>query len=400
MPHHVFQPTSSDFLANPYPAYKHLRQGAPIFFYEPWQKWILTRYEDVNVLLRDKRFGRVLESNPVPSHKPLEAAFEASRRGSLLEIEPPDHTRIKDVFHQTFTPKRVRELGQKIEVLCQHLADKLLAQEVRKADLIEDFAQTIPVTVIADLLGIPQAHRHHLVPWSKGIIGWFEPERSPDMEQLAARCASEFIAYLQDLIPQKRAAPGDDLMSAMISVHDTEPERLSQAELINNCILLLNAGHEAVVNVIGNGMFALLKHQEQWEKLKANPGLIPSTIEEMMRFDTPLQFFERYALEDLSYKNFDWKKGTGICLYYASANHDPETFEQPEKFDITRNPNPHVAFGLGLHYCIGAPLARVELQTALRILSERLPNLRLINQEPEYYPKNVFRYLKALEVSY
>jgi cytochrome P450 len=394
----VFQPTSATFLANPYPAYKILRDSAPIFFYEPWQKWILTRYQDVNVLLRDKRLGRVLEA--APKQDPLEAAFEASRIGSLLEIEPPDHTRIKDVFHQTFTPKRVRELATKIDRLCHDLSDKLLARPTRQADLIEDFAQTIPVTVIADLLGIPEEARHPLVPWSKGIIGWFEPERTPQMEHLAARCAGEFMAYLQQLIPQKRLQPGDDLMSAMISVHDAEPQRLSEQELINNCILLLNAGHEAVVNVIGNGMYALLKNQDQWEKLKANPNLIPSTIEEMMRFDTPLQFFERYCLEDISYKGFDWKKGTGVCLYYASANHDPETFENPEIFDITRNPNPHIAFGLGVHYCIGAPLARVELQTALQTLIERLPRLQLINQVPDYHPRNVFRYLKSLEVSY
>jgi unspecific monooxygenase len=400
MSQNVFQPTSPHFLANPYPAYNILRETAPIFFYEPWQKWILTRYEDINVLLRDKRLGRVLENNPPPSSNPLEARFEASRLGSLLEIEPPDHTRIKDVFHQTFTPKRVRELGIKIEGICNTLVDRLLARPERRADLIEDFAQTIPVTVIADLLGIPQEDRHSLVPWSKGIIGWFEPERTREMEELAARSAQEFMEYLRFLIPQKRAHPSDDLMSAMIAVHDAEPERLLEHELINNCILLLNAGHEAVVNVVGNGMYALLKYNHQWEKLKVSLGLIPSAVEEMMRFDTPLQFFERYTLEDLTYKGFDWRRGSGICLYYASANRDPEVFADPETFDITRDPNPHIAFGLGLHYCIGAPLARVELQTSLKTLIERLPNLHLVGEVPEYYPKNVFRYLKSLQVGY
>lgn len=396
----VFQPTSLTFLANPYPAYKILRETAPIFFYEPWQKWVLTRYEDINYLLRDRRLGRVLENTPPPPKNPLEAAFEASRLGSILEIEPPDHTRIKDVFHQTFTPKRVRELGSKIERISHTLVDKLLSFPSRQADLIEDFAQTIPVTVIADLLGVPEEDRHLLVPWSKGIIGWFEPERTPDMEQEAARCAQEFIAYLKQHIIYKRANPADDLISAMISVHDTEPQRLSETELINNCILLLNAGHEAVVNVVGNGMYALLKYRDQWEKLKADPTLIPTAVEEMMRFDTPLQFFERFILEDIDYKGYNWKRGTKVCLYYASANHDPEVFKNPETFDISRDPNPHIAFGLGLHYCIGAPLARVELQTSLRTLIERLPNLHLFDQNPEYYPKNVFRYLKALRVGY
>ncbi len=414
MSQNAFQPTSPLFLANPYPFYKELRESAPIFFYEPWGKWIVTRYEDVNFLLRDKRLGRVINhSLGSQERKPrteLEAAYEVSRDGSLLEIEPPDHTRIKDVFHQTFTPKRVRELSSKVHTLCNTLADSLLAKPERRADLIEEFAQTIPVTVIADLLGIPEADRYQLVPWSKGIIGWFEPERTKEMELEAVRCAQEFSGYLRGLIPVKRETPSDDLMSAMITVHDNEPGRMSQQELINNCILLLNAGHEAVVNVIGNGMYALLRHQDQWENLKANPALIPTAIEEMMRFDTPLLFFERFVLEDLSYKNFRWPRGSKLCLYYGSANHDESVFKNPEVFDIARNPNPHIAFGLGLHYCIGAPLARVELQAALQTLSQRLPDLRLETTQTQtnqaqtipaqYHPKNVFRYLKELRVSY
>ena len=398
----LFQPSSAAFLNNPYPVYKHLRQTAPIFFYEGWQAWILTAYEDVNVLLRDKRLGRVmhhLQKNP-PVLTGLAAEFEKSRWGSLLEIEPPDHTRIKDVFHQTFTPKRVRELAENVDALCHHLVDELLAKSVREADLIEDFAQTIPVTVIADLLGVPEADRGYLVPWSKGIIGWFEPERSPAMELEAVRCANEFISYLESLIPEKRRNPGSDLMSAMIQIHDQEPERLSKQELVNNCILLLNAGHEAVVNVIGNGIYALLRHPRQWEALKQDARLIPTAVEEMMRFDTPLQFFERFVLEPMTYKGVSWPQGSKLCLYYASANHDPAIFKHPEAFDITRNPNPHIAFGLGLHYCIGAPLARVELQTALKVLLERLPGLELAQETLNYHPKNVFRYLTALPVNY
>ena len=403
-PADIFQPTSPQFLNNPYPAYKTLRREAPIFFYEPWGKWILTRHEDVNALLRDKRLGRViahtLPDAETPQLSDLEAQFEISRIGSLLELEPPDHTRIKDVFHQTFTPKRVRELSGDIEALCERLADDLLARPERRANLIDDFAQTIPVTVIADLLGVPEADRHKLVPWSSGIIGWFEPERTADMEKEAVRCAQEFMSYLRSLIIEKRQRPTADLMSAMVEIHDDEPERLSELELINNCILLLNAGHEAVVNVIGNGMFALLNNPEQWEMLKGDAELIPTAIEEMMRFDTPLQFFERFILEDITYKGFDWPKGTQVCLYYASANHDESVFDQPETFDITRHPNPHIAFGLGLHYCIGAPLARLELQAALRTLAERLPHLQLVGDTPQYHPKNVFRYLKGLEVRY
>lgn len=399
----VFRPTNAEFLANPYPFYKTLRETSPIFFYEPWQKYVLMAYEDVNRLLRDKRLGRVshndtledIQSRPTEN----ERRFERSRIGSLLEIEPPDHTRIKDVFHAAFTPKRVRALGEKVALLCDDLVTKLLAKDKHEADLIADFAQPIPVTVIADLLGIPEADRHQLVPWSSGIIGWFEPYRTAEMEAEAVRCAEGFMDYLKNLITVRRKSLGDDLLSAMISVHDENPEKLSELELINNCILLLNAGHEAVVNVIGNGMYALLRHKEQWQALKQNHDLIPTAIEEMMRFDTPLQFFERVTHEDIHYKGFDWPKGTTLCLYYSSANHDPAMFEAPEQFDISRNPNPHIAFGLGLHYCIGAPLARVELQAALKALATRLPKLELV-ETPEYLPKNVFRYLTELKVKY
>ena len=400
----AFQPTSPEFLANPYPFYKELRETAPIFFYEPWGRWVLTRYEDVNALLRDRRLGRVLENvreeSLLTAFGAEAAQFEVSRIGSLLEIEPPDHTRVKDVFHQTFTPKRVRELSAKVTALCEGLVDDLEARPERRADLIEDFAQPIPVTVIADLLAIPEVDQHRLVPWSSGIIGWFEPERTPAMEAEAVRCAHEFMAYLKGLIPERRATPGDDLFSAMLRVHDAEPERLSELELVNNCILLLNAGHEAVVNVIGNGLYALLSRPNQWAEVKADPALIPTTVEEMMRFDTPLQFFERTVLEPLHYQGFDWPRGTTLCLYYGSANRDPAVFHDPEVFNPGRSPNPHLAFGTGLHYCIGAPLARVELQAALRTLTTRLPNLRLTGEKPEYQPRNVFRYLKELRVTF
>lgn len=400
----LFTPTDPAFLQDPYPTYARLREESPIFFYAPWNAFVLTRYADINALLRDRRLGRVLENMSeaglLEHVSARQAEFELSRLGSLLEIEPPDHTRIKEVFHQTFTPKRVRQLSQKVTALCQRLADGLRSLPEREADLIEAFAQPIPVTVIADLLGIPEADRHRLAPWSRGIIGWFEPERTPDMEAEAIRSAQDFMTYLRNLIPKRRADPEDDLLSAMIAVHDAEPERLSELELINNCILLLNAGHEAVVNVIGNGMYALLSHPEQWDALKADPALVPTAIEEMMRYDTPLQFFERYVLEDMTHAGFAWPRGTKLALYYASANRDPEIFKAPERFDITRNPNPHLAFGMGLHYCIGAPLARLELQAALRTLAERLPDLRLTGEKPEYQSKNVFRYLTRLEVKY
>jgi cytochrome P450 len=186
----------------------------------------------------------------------------------------------------------------------------------------------------------------------------------------------------------------------MVRVHDAEPERLSEGEVVANCILFLNAGHEAVVNVIGNGMLALLQHPKELLRLRENPSLCSSAVEEMMRFDTPLQFFERYVLEDMEYAGVHFDRGAVICLFYASANRDPEVFLAPDRFDITRDPNPHIAFGLGLHFCIGAPLARLELNTAVATLLSHFPELRLVTTRPQYHPKNVFRYLKELRVSF
>lgn len=398
-----FNPTDASFLQNPYPTYARLRQNAPIFFYEPWGKWVLTRYEDINVLLRDKRLGRVIHHRHpelAPPQKSEYAAFHAIQQGSLLEIEPPDHSRIRAVVHTIFTPKHVRQLSEKVTALCERLADDMGARLEREANLITEFAEPIPVTVIAELLGVPESDRHLLVPWSKAIIGMFEPEGTPEMARAANSAAQEFSDYLRELIKAKREQPQNDLISRMVEVHDTQPDKISESEIVANGILFLDAGHEAVVNVIGNGMLALLRHPEALQRLRDDLDLAPTAIEEMLRFDSPLQFFERYVLEDIEYKGHTWAKGSKLCLFYASANHDPAVFDHPETFDITRQPNPHIAFGLGLHYCIGAPLARVELQAALTTLLTRFPKLRLLTEQPEYHPKNVFHYLKELRVAY
>jgi cytochrome P450 len=402
-----FWPTDPAFLADPYPTYARLRREAPIFFHRPWGKWILTRHCDIDRLLRDRRLGRVLpreQQGQSPAERPPlnreYAPFHAIQEGSLLEIEPPDHTRIREVVHAAFTPKHVRALRTRVEALCQSLADDLEAAPGRQADLIRVFAEPLPVTVIAELLGVPEPDRHLLVPWSKAIIGMFEPERTPAHERAAVQAAGEFSDYLRGLVREKRLNPGDDLVSRMVALHDATPERLSEGELVANCILLLDAGHEATVNVIGNGMRALLAHPDELARLRRDPELVSPAVEEMLRFDTPLQFFERFVLEDMEYQGCAWPRGTKLCLYYASANRDDEVFEAPERFDVGRHPNPHLSFGMGLHYCIGAPLARLELAAALSTLLERFPDLRLAEKEYRYLPKNVFRYLEELRVEF
>ena len=399
----LFLPGDPDFLQDPYPTYARLRAEAPIAWYPGWRKWIVTRHRDVDALLRDRRLGRVIHHLTPPSERPpanpAHAAFDEIQAGSLLEIEPPDHTRVKQVVHDVFTPRHVRALRARIEALVEGLLDGLEARDGDGFDLIADFAEPIPVTVIAELLGVPDAERHRLLPWSKAIIGMFEPERTPAMEAAAVAAAAAFADFVRGLMAAKRRAPADDLISRMVTVHDADPERLTEGEVVANAILFLNAGHEAVVNVTGNGMLALLRHPEQLRAVRDEPPLLRPAIEEMLRYDTPLQFFERYVLEDMTYDGHAWPKGTRLCLYYAAANRDPEVFADAERFDVRRDPNPHLAFGLGLHYCIGAPLARLELGVSLGALLRRFPRLALAPGEHRYQPRNVFRYLTRLRVT-
>lgn len=399
-----FQPTDADFLQDPYPTYARLRAETPIGYYPGWNAWIITRHADVDSLLRDRRLGRTMHHQiPLaerPAGNPAHAPFDAIQAGSLLEIEPPDHTRVKQVVHALFTPKHVRALQGRIEALVAAQLDALEARPERRCDLLRDFAEPIPVAVIAELLGVPVAERGPLLRWSKAIIGMFEPERTPAMAIAAVEAATAFAAYVRDLLARKRRQPGEDLLTRMVQAHDADPARLSDGEMIANAILFLNAGHEAVVNVLGNGMYALLQHPEALRELRANRALWGSAIEEMMRYDTPLQFFERRVLQPMTYAGVEWPVGTKVVLYYAAANRDPAVFSNPDRFDIHRHPNPHLAFGLGVHYCIGAPLARLELSIALAGLLERFPNLALTGEALRYEPRNVFRYLSALPLRY
>jgi cytochrome P450 len=399
-----FQPTDPAFLEDPYPTYARLRAETPIAYYPGWDAWIITRHADVDALLRDRRLGRTMHHLQSPAERPAgdpaRAPFDAIQAGSLLEIEPPDHTRVKQVVHAIFTPKHVRALRARIEGLVEHQLDTIAARPQRRFDLLRDFAEPIPVAVIAELLGVPVAERAPLLAWSKGIIGMFEPERTPAMERAAVAAAAAFAAYVRRLMAHKRAAPGDDLITRMVQAHDSDPSQLGEGEIVANAILFLNAGHEAVVNVLGNGVRALLQHPAAVAELRADPTLWGGAIEEMMRFDTPLQFFERRVLQEMTFEGFRWPVGTKLVLYYAAANRDPVVFHEPDRFDIHRHPNPHLAFGLGLHYCIGAPLARLELSIGLAALFERFPGVALTGEPLHFEPKNVFRYLRALPLHY
>jgi cytochrome P450 len=314
----------------------------------------------------------------------------------MFDKEPPDHTRLRLLVHKVFTPRRVENLRGQIQAITDELIDQ--AQPKEQMDLLEDFAVPLPVSVIAELLGVPEADRHRLRPWSRDIVAMYELNHTPEQADRAIGAAIEFSDYLRQLARERKHDPHDDLISALASVEEAG-DMLTEDELISTCVLLLNAGHEATVNVIGNGMWAMFQNPDQFQLLQQQPEFVKTAVEEMMRYDTPLQLFRRWVLEDMDYKGFPFKQGQEVALLFGAANRDPQQFADPARFDITRQDNPHISFSLGIHYCLGAPLARLELQIAIETLMRRLPNLRL-EAEPEYRDGYVIRGLKNLLVQF
>jgi cytochrome P450 len=320
--------------------------------------------------------------------------FWTTIRNGILDMEPPQHTRVRRLVSKAFTPRMVESLRPRIERITRGLVD-----EVRgggEFDLLAEIAEPLPVTVIAEMLGVPESDRHLLRPWSAEICGMYELNPSHEAGVIASRACVEFSAYLRGLLEERRRRPGEDLVSALAQVVD-DGDTLSVDELVGTCVLLLNAGHEATVNVTGNGWWSLFRNPAQLARLRADHALVPSAIEELMRFDTPLQMFERWVLEDFELHGVRVPKGAELGLLFGSANHDPEIFDRPGELDLGRDPNPHASFGAGIHFCLGAPLARVELETSFRTVLERLPGLELA-EEPAWKPAYIIRGLQCLRV--
>jgi len=389
-----FDPLAPDFIADPYPFYDRLREESPILYDPDWKLWFVSTYEDINALLRDRRLGRDLEGAPKPDPK---TPFGKLHLNSLMEKEPPDHSRLRGLVNKAFTPARVEALRPRLTEIAHHLIDAVLPR--REMDLLADFAEPLPVMVIAELLGVPEEGRSSLRPWSHAIVAMYELKPTVEDARRANCAVVEFSSYLGKLIAERRASPQDDLISALVEMEE-EGNRLSEDEMIATCILMLNAGHEATVNAIANGMLAFFSHPAQYELLKRSPELIKTAVEEILRYDTPLHLFRRWVREGMEYKGLHLQKGAQLALLYAAANRDPARFEAPHRFDITRQDNPHLAFGAGIHYCVGAPLARLEMQVAIQTLIERLPQLRLANEKVEYRQSYVVRGLKSLPVTF
>ncbi|MFF3886900.1 cytochrome P450 [Streptomyces sp. NPDC001914] len=395
----AFDPWDPAFLADPYPAYEELRARGRVHYYEPTNQWLVPHHADVSALLRDRRLGRTYQHRfthedfgrtAPPEHEP----FHVLNDHGMLDLEPPDHTRIRRLVSKAFTPRTVERLKPYVERLAGELVDRLV--EAGGGDLLADVAEPLPVSVIAEMLGVPESEREPLRPWSADICGMYELNPPEDVARKAVRASVEFTEYLRGLIEARRKEPGDDLISGLIAAHD-EGDRLTEQEMISTCVLLLNAGHEATVNATVTGWWTLFRHPEQLARLRADHALIPTAVEELMRYDTPLQLFERWVLDDIEIDGTTVPRGAEIAMLFGSANRDAAVFRDPDTLDLGRAENPHISFSAGIHYCIGAPLARIELAASMSALLTKAPTLSLA-EEPVRSPNFVIRGLEALSV--
>ena len=399
----MFDPSAPAFLADPYPALNALREAEPVHYDERLKRWLVTCHADVRACLRDRRLGRNFRH--VGSEKefdsaPLDprwSAFWDVERWSLLWIEPPEHTRIRKLVAAAFTPRSVEAL----RVPARALTVELLAPLVARGDmeLLSEFAQPYSIRLICHLLGVPLGHERELLDWSHRMVKMYELHVS-DADAAAANEASHaFREFVVALLEERRRAPQDDLLTRLVTAV-VDGERLSDAEIVSTIVVLLNAGHEATVNTLGNGLLALMRHPSEWARLRNGSVRVANAVEEMLRWDPPLQLFERWVLEDgVEMAGNAIPRGAKIAMLFGAANRDPVVFDDPDRFDVGRaNAGEHIGFGGGIHSCIGAPLARLELEVALAAIVAQAPHL-VLAAEPERTGSFVIWGLEALHLS-
>jgi cytochrome P450 len=381
-------PTEPGFVQDPYPFYERARTHGPFFHWADYDMACTGNAAAVNAIFRDRRFGREApEPAAIPPHL---APFFAVEAHSMLELEPPRHTRLRSLVLRAFTSRRIAALQPEIEGLSHQLIDSF---PTGPFDLLQAFGQPLPVIIIARLLGVPEAMAPDLLRWSNAMVGMYQARRTPEMEAAAVAATEAFVAFLTGYITERRARPADDLITHLIAA-EMEGERLSTQELISTCILLLNAGHEATVHTIGNGVKTLLETRTAPGALA--PDHAEATIEEILRFDPALHMFTRWAYADVDVMGHTFHRGDRVALLLA--NRDPGVWDTPSTFKPSRPIKPNATFGAGLHFCVGAPLARLELQTALPILFQRHPGLKLA-EPPTYADVYHFHGLTRLMVT-
>ena len=382
-------PTDPGFVQNPYPFYERARAEGPFFHWADYNLTCTGNSAAVNAIFRDRRFGREpVEPIAIPPHL---APFYAVEAHSMLELEPPRHTRLRNLVLRAFTSRRIAGLAPDITALATELAE---ACPTGPFDLLKTFAQPLPVRIIARLLGVPEEMAPDLLRWSNAMVGMYMAGRTRETEDRAVAATEAFVAFMRSYVEERRARPADDLITQLIAA-EMEGEKLSTDELITTCILLLNAGHEATVHTIGNGVKTLLETRTPRTALA--PEAVDTSVEEILRFDPALHMFTRWAYEDVEVMGHTFHRGDQVGLLLGAANRDPQVWDDPARFEPTRPPKPLATFGAGLHFCVGAPLARLELQIALPILFQRFPGLKLA-APPQYGDVYHFHGLSALLV--
>lgn len=390
-----FDPLLPEIVADPYPFFAARRRDAPVHWSDPLGTWVTFGHAEADAVLRHRGLGRLWAPRWPVDELP---AYTLLHLHSMLENEPPVHTRLRRLVAAAFGRRQVERLRSRIAAVAAGLA-----RDVRDAgsdgstvDLMPLYAEPLPVAVIASLLGVPDSDRGLLRPWSADIVRLYEPSPGPAAVARAETAAAGYVAYVRSLIAHRRVHPCDDLLSELVAARDADGSRLSEDELVATAVLLQMAGHEASVNVVGNGTLALLRAPAQRAALTVDG--VPAAVEELIRYDSPLQLFERTATEPVTIGGVTVEPGQKIAALLGAANRDPAVFAEPDRLDLTRSPNPHLGFGAGIHFCLGAPLARVELQASLSTLVTDLPGLALA-AEPERKPTFVHRALATLPVT-
>jgi hypothetical protein len=385
------------FVANPYEQLKALREiGKPVW-HEGMQIFLAARHSDANDVFRNKSLGRIFtDKSPAFEWE----TFNWLHSDSILDSEPPKHTRLRSLVAKAFNRNKIEGMRPAVERITQQLLDAI-DEKVKSGesfDLIADYAEPLPVKIIADLLGFPESEEHLLRPWSQSIVKMYEVNPSEQYQIEAKKAAGEFAEYVRNLAEHRKTNPGQDLITDLAMVEENG-EKLNSHELVATCVLLLNAGHEASVNAFGNGMVAALERPDQAELLRKNSRAITDTaLEEFMRFDAPLHLFERTATVDTELGGVKIEKGQKIAALIGSANRDSSVFERADEMDLTRDPNPHIGFGAGIHFCLGAPLARLEMSVSLPALWEKYPNMQL-DGNPVRRPTFVLRGYESVSIS-
>jgi cytochrome P450 len=389
----IYNPLSPAMYVDPYPTYAALRAKAPVHWSTLAHAWVFSRYEDVDAILRDhRRFSNDARKRHIPPGLRSSTAFP---RRSMFFLDPPDHTRLRGLVSKAFTPGAIEALKPHIEEIMEHLLDQIA--DPTSFDVMAAIAQPLSVLVLARFLGVPPQDWVRLAGWSHRIARTLEPTASAAEDLAAFQAAGDLDVYLHSIIDERRAQPQSDLISALVAVEEVG-DKLTQNELLIMLRLLLVAGHETTTDLIGNGLLALLRHPQQLHMLREEPGLMESAVEELLRYDSPVQVDARAALEDMEIRGRHIRPGQGILPLIGSANRDADVFKHPDRLDITRKQASNVSFGRGIHYCLGAPLARLEGRIALTALLRRFSDLRLAVDHPPYKDNLALRGLKALPV--